>query len=91
MENCLAYIELLFISTVRQLNVKEMIMGNIRQTYIKSAADALLRQYPNEFSADFNANKDKVSRLAKIQTKSVRNHIAGYVTTRMTMKGRKRY
>jgi small subunit ribosomal protein S17e len=66
-------------------------MGNIRQTYIKSTADTLLRQYPNEFTKDFNENKDKVDRLATIQTKNVRNHIAGYVTTRMTAKGRKRY
>jgi small subunit ribosomal protein S17e len=66
-------------------------MGNIRQTYIKSTADALLRQFPNEFSTDFNENKAKVERLARIQTKEVRNHVAGYVTTRMTQKGRKRY
>ena len=66
-------------------------MGNIRQTYIKSTADALLRQYPNEFSTDFEENKSKVSRLAKIQTKNVRNHIAGYVTARMTSRGSKRY
>jgi small subunit ribosomal protein S17e len=66
-------------------------MGNIRQTYIKSTADALLRQYPSEFSKDFNENKDKVDRLAKIQTKEVRNHVAGYVTRRMASKGRKRY
>ncbi len=66
-------------------------MGNIRQTYIKSTADALLRQYPNEFGTNFEENKDKVTKLAKIQTKNVRNHIAGYVTTRMTAKGRKRY
>jgi small subunit ribosomal protein S17e len=44
-------------------------MGNIRQTYIKSTADALLRQYPNEFTTDFNENKAKVERLARIQTR----------------------
>ncbi len=66
-------------------------MGNIRQTYIKSTADALLRQFPNEFSTDFNENKAKVERLASIQTKEVRNHVAGYVTTRMTAGRKKRY
>jgi small subunit ribosomal protein S17e len=66
-------------------------MGNIRQTYIKSTADTLLRVYPNEFTTDFDENKDKVSRLAKIQTKNVRNHIAGYITARKTSKGSKRY
>lgn len=65
-------------------------MGNIRQTYIKSTVDALLRQYPNEFGADFNENKEKVEKLATIQTKEVRNHIAGYVTRKMSSSGRKR-
>ena len=72
------------------MDEKEIIMGNIRQTYIKSTADALLRLYPSEFSKDFNENKDKVDRLAKVQTKNVRNHVAGYVTRRMVSKGRKR-
>ncbi len=65
-------------------------MGSIRQTYIKSTVDALLRQYPGEFGADFNANKDKVERLANVQTKEVRNRLAGYVTRKMASKGRKR-
>ena len=65
-------------------------MGNIRQTYIKSTADTLLRQHPNEFGTDFEENKDKVEKLATIQTKEVRNHVAGYVTRRMASKGRKR-
>ena len=65
-------------------------MGSIRQTYIKSTVDALLRQYPNEFGTDFNANKDKVERLANVQTKEVRNRLAGYVTRKMASTGRKR-
>ncbi len=65
-------------------------MGSIRQTYIKSTVDALLRQYPNEFGTDFNANKEKVERLANVQTKEVRNRLAGYVTRKMASKGRKR-
>lgn len=65
-------------------------MGSIRQTYIKSTVDSLLRQYPNEFGTDFNENKGKVERLANVQTKEVRNRIAGYVTRKMSSKGRKR-
>jgi|AGTN01.2.fsa_nt_gi Ribosomal protein S17E len=66
------------------------IVGSIRQTYIKSTVDALLRQYPNEFGTDFNENKDKVERLANVQTKEVRNRLAGYVTRKMSSRGRKR-
>jgi len=65
-------------------------LGSIRQTYIKSSVDTLLRQYPNEFGTDFNENKDKVEKLADIQTKEVRNRLAGYVTRKMASKGRKR-
>lgn len=65
-------------------------MGSIRQTYIKSTVDALLRQYPNEFGTDFNENKDKVERLANVQTKELRNRLAGYVTRKMSSRGRKK-
>jgi len=65
-------------------------MGSIRQTYIKSTVDSLLRQYPNEFGADFNENKAKVEKLALIQTKDVRNRVAGYVTRKVASKGRKK-
>ena len=65
-------------------------MGSIRQTYIKSTTDALLRQYPTEFGTDFDANKAKVEQLASVQTKELRNRIAGYVTRKMASKGRKK-
>ncbi|HMK46659.1 MAG TPA: 30S ribosomal protein S17e [Methanocella sp.] len=65
-------------------------MGSIRQTYIKSTTDALLRQYPNEFGSDFASNKAKVEQLASVQTKELRNRIAGYVTRKMASKGRKK-
>jgi small subunit ribosomal protein S17e len=65
-------------------------VGSIRQTYIKSTVDALIRQYPNEFGMDFNENKDKVERLANVQTKELRNRLAGYVTRKMSSTGRKR-
>jgi small subunit ribosomal protein S17e len=65
-------------------------VGSIRQTYIKSTVDALLRQYPNEFGTDFNVNKDKVEKLANVQTKELRNRLAGYVTRKMSSTGRKR-
>ena len=65
-------------------------MGSIRQTYIKSTTDALLRQYPTEFGADFTENKAKVEQLATIQSKELRNRVAGYVTRKKaSSKGRK--
>ena len=64
-------------------------MGSIRQTYIKSTVDALIRQYPNEWGTDFNENKAKMERLANVQTKEMRNRLAGYVTRKMSSTGRK--
>lgn len=55
-------------------------MGNIRPTYIKRVAIELLKQYPNEFTADYENNKKKVSELTDVQYSRMRNRIAGYVT-----------
>ena len=65
-------------------------VGSIRQTYIKSTVDALIRQYPDEWGTDFNENKARIERLANVQTKEMRNRLAGYVTRKMSSKGRKR-
>ncbi len=65
-------------------------MGSIRQTYIKSTVDALLRQYPGEFSEDFNANKAQVEKLTGVASKDLRNRIAGYVTRKVHSRGRRK-
>ena len=54
-------------------------MGNIRPTYIKRVAIELLKKYPNEFTADFEHNKKKVSELTDVAYHRMRNRIAGYV------------
>jgi small subunit ribosomal protein S17e len=56
-------------------------MGNIRPTYIKRVAIELVERYPEQFTPDFDHNKKKVSELATVQGKSMRNRIAGYITT----------
>jgi small subunit ribosomal protein S17e len=65
-------------------------VGSIRQTNIKTSVDTLIRQYPNEFGTDFEENKDKVEKLADVQTKEMRNRIADYVTRKMSSGGRKK-
>jgi small subunit ribosomal protein S17e len=65
-------------STVPENGVKGL--GNIRPTYIKRVAVELVRLYPNEFTADFEHNKKKVSELTDVSTIMMRNRIAGYVT-----------
>ncbi len=56
-------------------------MGNIRPTYIKRIAIELVRKYNDEFSADFEHNKEKVNELTDVKSTMFRNRIAGYVTT----------
>ncbi len=55
-------------------------MGNIRPTYIKRVAIELVKQHPDEFSADFEHNKKKVSELSDVSSILMRNRIAGYIT-----------
>jgi len=65
-------------------------LGSIRQTYIKSTVDALLRQHPGEFTTDFNANKAQVEKLTGVESKTLRNRVAGYVTRKVSSKGRRK-
>ncbi len=55
-------------------------MGNIRPTYIKRVAIELVKQYPGEFTEDFEHNKKKVSELSDVGSILMRNRIAGYIT-----------
>jgi small subunit ribosomal protein S17e len=55
-------------------------MGNIRPTYIKRIAAELLAKFPEHFNEDFENNKKQVSELTDLESKSMRNRVAGYVT-----------
>ena len=65
-------------------------LGSIRQTYIKSTVDALLRQHPDEFTDDFNANKAQVEKLTGAASKELRNRVAGYITRKVHSKSRRK-
>ncbi len=58
------------------------LMGNIRQSYIKSLATALLEKYGDAFSFDFESNKEAVTKYTSIESKVIRNRVAGYITHR---------
>ncbi|MCU0851211.1 MAG: 30S ribosomal protein S17e [Candidatus Thermoplasmatota archaeon] len=55
-------------------------MGNIRQTHIKNVAIDLVKKYPEQFTGDFQSNKEKVDALVIVSSKLLRNRIAGYIT-----------
>jgi small subunit ribosomal protein S17e len=52
----------------------------IKPDYIKKTGNILLERYPTAFSTDFEHNKESVTELTNVESKEVRNRIAGYVT-----------
>ena len=51
----------------------------IKPAYVKKTAKLLMEQYPEAFGEDFEQNKDRVEELTNIDSKGVRNRIAGYI------------
>jgi small subunit ribosomal protein S17e len=54
----------------------------IKPDYVKKTANLLLERYPDAFSEEFEHNKDAVRELTNIESKGVRNRVAGYVTAK---------
>ncbi|WP_255195520.1 30S ribosomal protein S17e [Halorarius litoreus] len=52
----------------------------IKPAYVKKIARTLMERYDEAFSTDFEHNKDVVSELTNVESKGVRNRIAGYIT-----------
>lgn len=55
-------------------------MGKVRTALIKRTAKKLLATYPDYFNEDFEHNKKVVRTIVDIQSKRVKNQIAGYIT-----------
>jgi small subunit ribosomal protein S17e len=52
----------------------------IKPKYVKQMGNSLLERYPEAFNADFETNKENVTELTNVESKGVRNRIAGYIT-----------
>lgn len=55
-------------------------MGKVRISIIKRTARELLQKYPDLFTRDFEHNKQVVKKLLDVDSKKLRNKIAGYIT-----------
>ncbi len=55
-------------------------MGRVKTTQIKRASQKLVRENKDKFYPDFTKNKKVVDELLDVQSKKLRNVIAGYVT-----------
>lgn len=53
-------------------------MGTVKPTYIKKLAKQLLKEV-QEFTDDFDENKKIVDKYTSIESKGVRNRVAGYI------------
>jgi len=53
-------------------------MGNIRTAFIKHMSRELVEKYPKELSNNFEKNKEFLNKV--IDSKKLRNQIAGYIS-----------
>jgi len=51
----------------------------IKPAYVKRTGEVLMERYPEALSTDFEHNKEAVQELTNIESKGVRNRIAGYI------------
>ncbi len=58
-------------------------MGTVKPAYIKVIALELMKKYPDVFTEDFDENKKLVAEYAKINSKTIRNRVAGYITRKV--------
>jgi small subunit ribosomal protein S17e len=58
-------------------------MGNIRPTNIKNLAHRLINEHEDVFTGDFDENKHLVEKYTSVESKVIRNRVAGYVTRKM--------
>ena len=61
-------------------------MGRIKTTLVKRNAKELIQRYPDKFSNDFNDNKKTVIETTELNSKKLRNVMAGYLTRLMRNK-----
>jgi small subunit ribosomal protein S17e len=55
-------------------------MGRIKTQLIKRVTNELMDRHGEEFTKDFEKNKELVVKFVSVPSKKIRNIIAGYVT-----------
>ena len=54
----------------------------IKPAYVKKTATLLMERYPDAWGDDFEHNKELVTELTNVESKNVRNRIAGYIASK---------
>jgi len=47
---------------------------------VRRISEEMLQRFPNVFGTNYEANKEQLNKVAVIQSKMVRNKVAGYIT-----------
>lgn len=55
-------------------------MGKVRPEHVKRISRELVERFPEKFTEDFENNKKLVEALTNINSKKLRNRVAGYTT-----------
>jgi len=63
-------------------------MGKSRKLKTKRMGDTLLNRYPDEFTTSFEENKRHITEVLTITSSTIRNQIAGYITSVMNKESR---
>jgi len=61
-------------------------LGKIRPSHIKRIAKNILEKYGDLIEDDFEKNKEVLDQILTLQSKKIRNRIAGYLTSLVRMK-----
>ena len=63
-------------------------MGQVRTLYVKHLAKTLVEKYPGRFKDKFEKNKEELDKLVKLESKKIRNQVAGYIVDVIKMQSR---
>jgi small subunit ribosomal protein S17e len=66
-------------------------LGKIRPSHIKNIAKEILEQYGDLLADDFEKNKELLDQILDVKSKRLRNRIAGYLTSLISVEERKQY
>ena len=55
-------------------------MGQIKTMYVKNLARKLIEIFPDKFTKNFEKNKEWIDKLVQLESKTIRNKVAGYLT-----------
>ncbi|MFX1521217.1 MAG: 30S ribosomal protein S17e [Promethearchaeota archaeon] len=66
-------------------------MGKIRPSHIKSIAKDILEKYSDLIADDFEKNKELLDQILDVKSKRLRNRIAGYLTSLISVEENKQY